>query len=151
MYGAIGGFDSLNPFIVRGRPAPNLRNYIFESLMTRAYDEPFSLYGLLAKTIDTPVDRSWVAFKINKNARFSDGEPVTVDDVIHSHALLRDMGRPNHRFYYSKVSKVEKIGEDTVKFTFKPEGDREMPLIMGLMPVLPKHIYTKSDIRKNHT
>ena len=69
VYGAIGGFDSLNPFIVRGRPAPNLRNYIFESLMTRAYDEPFSLYGLLAKTIETPEDRSWVAFKINKNAQ----------------------------------------------------------------------------------
>ncbi len=148
VYGAIGGFDSLNPFIVRGRPAPNLRNYIFESLMTRAYDEPFSLYGLLAKTIETPEDRSWVAFKINENARFSDGKPVTVDDVIHSHALLRDKGRPNHRFFYSKVSKVEKIGEDTVKFTFKPEGDREMPLIMGLMPILPKHIYSIETFEK---
>ncbi len=148
VYGAIGGFDSLNPFIVRGRPAPNLRNYIFESLMTRAYDEPFSLYGLLAKTIETPEDRSWVAFKINENARFSDGKPVTVDDVIHSHALLRDKGRPNHRFYYSKVSKVEKIGDDTVKFTFKPEGDREMPLIMGLMPILPKHIYSVETFEK---
>ena len=148
VYGAIGGFDSLNPFIVRGRPAPNLRNYIFESLMTRAYDEPFSLYGLLAKTIETPKDRSWVAFKINENARFSDGKPVTVDDVIHTHALLRDMGRPNHRFYYSKVTKVEKIGDDTVKFTFKPDGDREMPLIMGLMPILPKHIYSIETFEK---
>ncbi|MCP4932925.1 MAG: ABC transporter substrate-binding protein [bacterium] len=149
VYGAIGGFDSLNPFIVRGRPAPNLRNYIFESLMTRAYDEPFSLYGLLAETIDTPEDRSWVAFKINKNARFSDGKAVTIEDIIHSHALLRDMGRPNHRFYYSKVTKVEKIGSDTVKFTFKPEGDREMPLIMGLMPILPKHIYSKDSFEIN--
>ncbi len=148
VYGAIGGFDSLNPFIVRGRPAPNLRNYVFESLMTRAYDEPFSLYGLLAETIETPDDRSWVAFKINKKARFSDGKRVTVDDVIHSHALLRDMGRPNHRFYYSKVTKVEKIGTDTVKFTFTPEGDREMPLIMGLMPVLPKHVYSKEHFEK---
>ncbi len=148
VYGAVGGFDSLNPFIVRGRPAPNLRNYVFESLMTRAYDEPFSLYGLLAEAIETPEDRSWVAFKLNKKARFSDGKPVTVDDVIHSHELLRDLGRPNHRFYYSKVIKVEKIGEDTVKFIFKPEGDREMPLIMGLMPILPKHIYSKDSFEK---
>ena len=148
VYGAIGGFDSLNPFIVRGRPAPNLRNYVFESLMSRAYDEPFSLYGLLAETIDTPQDRSWVSFKINEKARFSDGKPVTIDDVIHSHALLRDMGRPNHRFYYSKVAKIEKIGGDTVKFTFTPEGDREMPLIMGLMPILPKHIYSKESFEK---
>ena len=148
VYGAIGGFDSLNPFIVRGRPAPNLRNYVFESLMARAYDEPFSLYGLLAEKIETPDDRSWVAFTLNKKARFSDGSPVTVDDIIHSHALLRDKGRPNHRFYYSKVTKVEKIGKDTVKFTFKPEGDREMPLIMGLMPVLPKHVYTTKTFEK---
>ena len=148
VYGAIGGFDSLNPFIVRGRPAPNLRNYVFESLMARAYDEPFSLYGLLAEKIDTPDDRSWVSFTLNKKARFSDGKSVTVDDIIHSHTLLRDHGRPNHRFYYSKVSKVEKIGSYTVKFTFKPEGDREMPLIMGLMPVLPKHIYTRQTFEK---
>ena len=150
VYGAIGGFDSLNPFIIRGRPAPNLRNYVFESLMTRAYDEPFSLYGLLAETIETPDDRSWVAFKLNKKARFSDGTPVTIEDVIHSHTLLRDMGRPNHRFYYSKVNKVEKIGEDTVKFTFKPDGDREMPLIMGLMPILPKHVYLKKTFEKTN-
>ncbi len=148
VYAAIGGFDSLNPFIIRGRPAPNLRNYVFESLLSRAYDEPFSLYGLIAETVETPEDRSWVSFKINKNARFSDGTPVTVDDVIFSHALLRDHGRPNHRFYYSKVSKVEKIDNDTVKFTFKPEGDREMPLIMGLMPILPRHIYKRQTFEK---
>ncbi len=148
VYGQIGGFDSLNPFIIRGRPAPNLRNYVFESLMGRAYDEPFSLYGLLAQSIETPEDRSSVTFKINPKARFSDGKPVTVEDVIFSHALLRDKGRPNHRFYYAKVKKVEKIATDTVKFTFKPEGDREMPLIMGLMPVLPKHVYNRDTFEK---
>ena len=148
VYGAVGGFDSLNPFIVRGRPAPNLRNYVFESLMARAYDEPFSLYGLLAKKIETPEDRSWVSFTLNEKARFSDGTPVTIDDVIFSHALLRDKGRPNHRHYYSKVSKVEKIGSNTVKFTFKPDGDREMPLIMGLMPVLPRHVYKRDTFEK---
>ena len=148
VYGQIGGFDSLNPFIIRGRPAPNLRNYVFESLMARAYDEPFSLYGLLAQTIETPEDRSWVAFKINPKARFSDGQPVTVEDVIFSHALLRDKGRPNHRFYYSKVKRIEKMDTDTVKFTFNSEGDREMPLIMGLMPILPKHIYNRETFEK---
>ena len=94
--GRLGSFDSLNPLIVRGSPAPGLRGYVFESLMARSYDEPFSLYGLLAETIDTPDDRSSVTFKIRKEATFSDGKPVTVDDVIFSHALLLDKGRPNH-------------------------------------------------------
>jgi peptide/nickel transport system substrate-binding protein len=134
-----GSFDSLNPLIVMGQSAPGMRQYVYESLMARAQDEPFSLYGLLAESIETPPDRSWVAFTLREEARFSDGEPVTADDVIFSHALLRDRGRPNHQFYYSKVSKVEKSGPRTVKFTFGEGGDREMPLIMGLMPVLPEH------------
>ena len=140
---ALGTFDSLNPLIVKGVAAGGLRGYVFESLMARAYDEPFSLYGLLAETIDTPADRSSVAFTLRAEARFSDGKPVTVDDVIFSHALLRDLGRPNHRFYYGKVAKVAKTGPRTVKFTFKPDGDREMPLIMGLMPVLPRHAFDR--------
>lgn len=140
---ALGGFDSVNPLIVKGVSAGGIRNYVYESLMARAYDEPFSLYGLLAETIETPEDRSWVAFTLRPEARFSDGKPVTADDVIFSHALLRDKGRPNHRFYYGKVEKVEKIGARTVKFTFKADGDREMPLIMGLMPVLPRHAVSR--------
>ncbi|RIA55329.1 extracellular solute-binding protein [Dichotomicrobium thermohalophilum] len=134
-----GSFDSLNPLIIKGEAAPGMRQYVYESLMARAQDEPFSLYGLLAESIETPPDRSWVAFTLREEARFSDGEPVTVEDVIFSHALLRDRGRPNHQFYYAKVEKVEKTGPRTVKFTFNDEGDREMPLIMGLMPVLPEH------------
>ncbi len=134
-----GSFDSLNPLIVRGQSAPGMRQYVYESLMARAQDEPFSLYGLLAETIEMPPDRSWVAFTLRDEARFSDGEPVTLDDVIFSHALLRDRGRPNHQFYYSKVAQVEKTGPRTVRFSFETAGDREMPLIMGLMPVLPKH------------
>lgn len=137
--GVNGSFDSTNPLIVKGVPAAGIREFMCESLMARALDEPFSLYGLIAKTIETPEDRSWVSFTIRSEAKFSDGKPVTVDDVIFSHALLRDKGRPNHRFYYSKVEKVEKLGENEVRFTFKPDGDREMPLIMGLMPILPKH------------
>ena len=136
---AQGSFDSLNPLIMRAKSAPGMRQYVYESLMARAQDEPFSLYGLIAESIETPPDRSWVAFTLREEARFSDGEPVTVDDVIFSHALLRDRGRPNHQFYYSKVEKVEQTGPRTVTFTFETAGDREMPLIMGLMPVLPEH------------
>ena len=101
----LGTFDSLNPLIIRGIAAPGLRGYVYESLMARAYDEPFSLYGLLAESIETPDDRSWVSFTLREEARFSDGKPVTVDDVIFSHALLRDKGRKNHRDYYAKVTK----------------------------------------------
>lgn len=135
----LGSFDSLNPLIVRGVAAAGLRGYVYESLLTRALDEPFTLYGHIAETVDVPEDRSSIAFTISDKAHFSDGKPVTVDDVIFSHALLKDKGRPNHRFYYSKVAKVEKQGDRTVKFTFSPDGDREMALIMGLMPVLPRH------------
>ncbi|MGE0611223.1 MAG: extracellular solute-binding protein [Hyphomicrobiales bacterium] len=138
----LGSFDSLNPLIVKGSAASGIREHVYESLMARAFDEPFSLYGLLAESVETPEDRSWVAFTLNPQARFSDGHPVTAGDVVFSHALLRDHGRPNHRFYYAKVTKVETIGERTVRFTFDSGGDREMPLIMGLMPVLPRHLVT---------
>lgn len=139
--GSSQSFDSLNPFIVKGNPAAGLsdpdRSYVFEPLMVRAADEPFSLYGLLAETIETPEDRSWVRFELRPEARFSDGAPVTPEDVLFSHTLLRDHGRPTHRAYYAKVAKAEKTGERGVTFTFTG-ADREMPLIMGLMPVLPR-------------
>ena len=141
-FATLGSFDSLNPLIIKGVAAAGLRNYVFESLMARAYDEPFSLYGLLAESIETAPDRSWVSFTLRAEARFSDGKPVTVEDVLFSHAVLRDKGRPNHRTYYSKISRAEKIGPRTVKFTFDAGGDREMPLIMGLMPVLPRHRFS---------
>lgn len=135
-----GSFDSLNPLIVRGAAAEGVREYIYESLLARAYDEPFSLYGLVAESVETPADRGFVEFTLRPEAKFSDGMPITVEDVIFSHALLRDHGRPNHRSYYRKVAKVEKTGERKVKFTFDASGDREMPLIIGLMPVLPRHL-----------
>ncbi len=135
-----GSYDSLNPLIVRGEPADGVRDYVYESLLARANDEPFTLYGLIAESVETPPDRSYVEFTLDPRAKFSDGLPVTVDDVIFSLELLRDHGRPNHRSYYKKVTKVEKIGERKVRFTFDHSGDREMPLIIGLMPVLPKHL-----------
>ncbi len=141
-FATLGSFDSLNPLIIKGAAAAGLRDLVFESLMARAYDEPFSLYGLLAENIETPEDRSWVAFVLRKEARFSDGKPVTVEDVLFSYKLLRDKGRPNHRTYYSKITAAEKTGPRTVKFTFNAEGDREMPLIMGLMPILPRHFFS---------
>ncbi|MGK2922896.1 MAG: extracellular solute-binding protein [Methyloceanibacter sp.] len=137
-----GSFDSLNPLIVKGVSADGVREYLYESLMARAYDEPFTLYGLIAEAVETPADRSWVEFTLNPKAKFSDGKTITVDDVIFSHAVLRDRGRPNHRSYYKKVKTVEKTGERKVRFTFDGPGDREMPLIMGLMPVLPSHLFT---------
>lgn len=144
-YGATGSFDSLNPFIVRGTAALGLREHVFESLLARGYDEPFTLYGLLAESVEVPDDRSWVSFTLNPKARFSDGQPVTIEDVIYSLETLRDKGRPNYKTYYSKVEKIERIGERTVKFVFTPDGDREIPLILGLMPVIPKHVYEKRD------
>jgi peptide/nickel transport system substrate-binding protein len=143
-----GSFDSVNALIVKGTPAEGIREYVYESLLVRASDEPFSLYGLIAKSVDTPQDRSFVEFTLRADAKFSDGMPVTVEDVIFSHALLRDHGRPNHRSYYKKVAKVEKTGERQVRFTFDGSGDREMPLIMGLMPVLPRHLIDPDSFEK---
>ena len=143
-----GSFDSLNPLIVKGVSAEGIREYVYESLMARGFDEPFSLYGLVAETVETPEDRSFVEFALNPAAKFSDGKPITVDDVIFSFELLRDHGRPNHRSYYQKVSKAEKTGERKVKFTFDNSGDREMPLIMGLMPVLPRHLIDPATFEK---
>jgi peptide/nickel transport system substrate-binding protein len=140
VFGVQGSYDSLNPLIVKGNAGPGIREYVYESLLARSYDEPFSLYGLLAETVEIPEDRSWVIFTLNAKARFSDGKPVSVDDVVFSLELLREKGRPNHRSYYAKVEKIERIGERGVKLIFQPDGDREMPLIMGLMPVLPKHL-----------
>lgn len=146
-YGVVGTFDSLNPMIVQGgltsarglSSDPLLGNLVFESLLARSADEPFTLYGFIAETVETPPDRSWVEFTINPKATFSDGQPVTVDDVIFSLELLRDKGRPNYRSYYSKVERIERVGERGVRFHIENANDRELPLILGLMPVLPKH------------
>lgn len=143
----LGSFDSLNPFIIKGEPVAGMRDYVYETLMARSYDEPFSLYGLIAESVDTPEDRSSVTFQIRPEARFSDGTPITPEDVLFSWSLLKSKGRPNHRAYYAKVTSAEKVGERGVKFTFAG-GDREMPLIMGLMPVLPKHAVSAENFDK---
>ena len=137
--GVLGTFDSLNPLIVKGLPAANIRGYVVESLLARGYDEPFTLYGLLAESVETDAARSFVTFSINPTARFSDGKPVTAADVIFSWELLRDRGRPNLRIYYAKVAKAEAIDARSVRFDLTGSDDRELPLIIGLMPVLAKH------------
>jgi peptide/nickel transport system substrate-binding protein len=146
--GVLGSFDSLNPFIVKGAPVAGMREYVYETLLARSYDEPFSLYGLLAESVETPEDRSWVIFQLRPEARFADGKPITPEDVLFSWSLLKGNGRPNHRLYYGKVATAEKIGERGVKFTFEGGGDREMPLIIGLMPVLPRHAINAANFEK---
>ncbi|MDP9128117.1 MAG: extracellular solute-binding protein [Pseudomonadota bacterium] len=145
---ANGTFDSLNPFIVRGQPAAYL-TLVYESLMARSWDEPFSLYGLLAESVEVADDRSSIIFTLRPAAHWSDGVPVTADDILFSFNLLRSKGRPNHRTYYKKVIRAEKLGPRSVKFTFAAGAtgavDREMPLIMGLMPILPEHDWTHRD------
>lgn len=140
--GWTGSFDSLNPFIVRGNPAMGLGSgYVYESLMARSWDEPFTLYGLIAESIEVPEDRSSIIFNINPKAHWSDGQPITADDVLFSYETLRDHGK--HRTYYKNVERAEKLSDRRVKFAFQRNTDgsinREMPLIMGLMSVLPKH------------
>ena len=148
-FGATGSFDSLNPFIVNGTAAIGLREHVFESLMARGYDEPFTLYGLLAQSVEWPADRGSITFHINPDAKFSDGSSVTAEDVAFSLKILRDKGRPNYGTYYSKVVRIEKPDRLTIRFVFDGSGDREIPLIMGLMPILPKHVYEKRDFKKS--
>jgi len=144
-YAAIGTFDSFNPFIVKGNPAAGFsylgQSLIYDSLTVRSLDEPFSQYGLLAETIEMPADRSWVAYTLREEARWNDGRPVGVDDVIWTFNALVEKGSPLYGLYYGGVEKVEKAGERRVKFTFKPGDNRELPLILGQFPVLPKHYW----------
>jgi peptide/nickel transport system substrate-binding protein len=137
--GVLGTFDTLNPFVVKGLAVQAVRNYVIESLLTRGFDEPFTLYGLLAKSVETDPARSFVTFRIDPRAKFSDGQPVTSDDVIFSWQLLRDKGRPNYRTYYAKVAKADAVDTRTVRFDLTGADDRELPLILGLMPILPRH------------
>ncbi|MEE2688963.1 MAG: extracellular solute-binding protein [Pseudomonadota bacterium] len=137
---AIGGYDTFNPFVIKGRAAAGSGS-IYDTLMKSSADEPFSQYGLIAESVETPTDRSWVAFTLRKEARWHDGKPVTVEDVIWTFNTLVEKGRPFYRFYYGNVSKVERIGKRTVKFSFTAGDNRELPLILGQLAVLPKHFW----------
>jgi peptide/nickel transport system substrate-binding protein len=137
--GSSGSFDNLNPMIVRGEPVQGIREFVVESLMARSQDEPFTLYPLIAQSIEVPEDRSAIAFNLDPRAKFSDGTPLTAADVLYSFEMLRDKGRPNYRTYYKKIAKTEILSDHKIRFTFANTEDRELPLILGLMPILPRH------------
>ncbi|NHB77301.1 extracellular solute-binding protein [Rhodobacter calidifons] len=136
-WGESGSFDSFNPFVTKGRPALGISTLTVETLMGRNYDEPFSLYGLLAESIDTDAGRTYVEFTLRPEARFSDGTPVTVADVMWSMETLGTEGNPRYAAAWKKIASMEQTGERSVRFTFNTE-DRELPLILGLRPVLKK-------------
>ena len=152
---AIGTFDSLNPFIVKGTPAAGMSfirsGLVYESLMQNSWDEPFTLYGVIAETIEMPEDRSWVAFNLRPEAKWADGKPITPADVIWTFETLRDQGQPFFKAYYGDVEKVEATSERRVKFTFKVAGNAELPLIVAEMSILPKHYWTSEGREFNQT
>lgn len=135
--GEAGGFDSLNPFITKGRAPAGLSALTVETLMGRSYDEPFTLYGLLAESVDTDESRTWVEFTLREGAAFSDGSPVTVDDVLWSMETLGTKGAGRYAAAWKAVARAEATGPRTVRFTFG-EPNRELPLLLGLRPVLKK-------------
>ncbi|WP_350333972.1 extracellular solute-binding protein [Coralliovum pocilloporae] len=143
VYAMTGTFDSLNPFITKGVAPRGLwdglygRN-VYDSLLARNRDEAFALYGLVAESVETAADRRWIRFRLRPEARFADGTPITADDVAFTVELLKTKGRGNYRIYYSNVERVEVEDTHTVLFRFS-KADRELALLIGLMPVLPKH------------
>lgn len=142
--GALGSFDSLNPFILKGNPA----GVSFDTLTVASDDEAFSQYGLIAETMEVPKDRSWVIFNLRPEARFNDGTPITADDVVWTFNTLKTKGHPRFRIYYQSVVKAEKLGDRKVKFTFAGADNRELPLIIGQLPVLSKKYYETHDFDK---
>lgn len=143
----IGTFDSFNPFISRGSPAAGL-GQIYDTLTVSSADEPFTQYGLLARSIETPEDRSWVIYHLREEARFADGKPVTADDVVYTFKLLTEKGQPFYSFYYGDVENVEALDKHRVKFSFKPGDNRELALIVGQMQVLPKHYWEERNFER---
>lgn len=145
--GVVGdNFDSFNPFIIKGSAAAGI-TYLYQSLTEHSEDEAFSEYGLIAEAIDMPKERSSVTFYLNKKAHFSDGKPVTAEDVIYSFNTLtkHEKASPFYSAYYADVDKVEAIDPHTVKFTFKTDKNKELPLILGQIPVLAKHYWEAND------
>lgn len=145
-YGVVGTFDSLNSFVLKGMRTtargvwdPEYGNLLYESLMTRSSDEPFSLYGLLAETVEWDEDRTFIQFNLNPKAHWQDGKPITPEDVIFSFNLLQEKGRPPYNRRLTVVDKMEKVGEHSVRFTFNDKANRETPLIIAMSPILPQH------------
>ena len=146
------GFDSLNPFIIKGVPAAGMtylrQSYLYDSLGVHADDEPFSIYGLIAESMEIPDDRSFITFNLHPQARFQDGRPITAEDVIYTFELLTQQGHPLFSNYYKDVAKVEALNSHSVKFSFSTNKNKELPLILAEMPVLPKHFWQQRDFSK---
>jgi len=145
--GARGTFDSLHPFIVKSVPAAGITS-IWDTLCWSSRDEASTEYGLIAETMEWPDDRSWVAFTLRPQARFHDGTPITVEDVIFTFDILKAKGKPEYAFYYHDVLKAEKTGERKVLFTFRDSSNKELPLIVGQLPVLPAKWWATRDFEK---
>jgi len=143
------GYDSFNPFVARGVAAAGLSTYTYDTLMTSSADEPFSAYGLIAESIETPDDRSYAVFNLRPEAKFQDGKPITADDVVFSFNLLTSEGHPFFRSYYGEVSKVTAENSHRVRFDFGETSNRELPLILGQLPVLPKHYWEEREFQSN--
>ncbi len=137
-------FDTLNGFNNKGVEADGLA-LLYDTLMEQSNDEPFTMYGSLAATAETPEDRSWVIFRLRPEAKWHDGKPVTAHDVVWTFETLTTKGRPFYKAYYANVSKVEALDDHTVKFTFDMANNRELPLIVGQIQVLPKHYWEGRD------
>ena len=148
VFGEVGSFDSLNPHIRKGSVPWQLRFLAYESLMGRSWDEPFTLYGLLAETIDVDPEGQWVEFVLRQEAAFSDGTPVTVDDVIWTYETLGTVGHPRYLGSWKKISSITATGPRSVKLTFT-EANRELALIMGLRPILKKAQWDGKDFAES--
>ena len=144
VFGEPGGFDSLNPYILKGSAPCGLGLLTVETLMGRSIDEPFTLYGLLAESIETDADRTWVEFTLRPEARFADGSPVTVEDVMWSYKTLGTLGHPRYQGAWAKVASMEQTGERSIRFTFNT-ADRELALLMGMRPILKKAQWAGKD------
>lgn len=145
---APGTFDSLNPYVIKGVAAPGV-NLVYQTLMTSTDDEAFSEYGLIAESVEMPEDRSWVAFNLRADARWHDGQPITGEDVVWSFNTLMKQGHPHYRAYYANVKSAVAESPSRVKFTFDMAGNRELPLIVGQLPVLPKHFWKGKDFSRS--
>ncbi len=143
----IAAFDNLNPFILKGVAAPGM-SMVFESLMSGSLDEPQSLYGVLAESIELAEDRSHADFAIRKQARWHDGTPVTAEDVVFSLNILKGEGHPSYRIIYKPITSVEILSERKVRFHFADPENRELPIIAAGMSVLPKHYYDTVEFNK---
>src|SRR5262249_36591922 len=137
---AIDSFDSLNPYILKGVPADGL-DLVYESLMVGSGDEPDAMYGLIAEKVEVAPDRRWVEFTLRQDARWQDGAAITAQHVAFSFTTLKEKGHPRYKVLYRDVESVEAQGHDVVRFTFKGEQLRDLPLLVAAMPVLPKHWY----------